>query len=138
ARPSSVGSGAIQHPPTLAKEPPLQADEPEPPTALHQQPAAMPDTVLRTVPAVPDAPSAQARLCDGLEGVLDVVTERLGILKAGLGERRRQRDQVERLTAFLSALAAGHGPELTALRPLADELVAEAAHEWPLHVPAQS
>jgi HD-GYP domain-containing protein (c-di-GMP phosphodiesterase class II) len=136
ARLLQLGRESLRELRQLADEPLLQADEPEPLTDLYQQTAAMLDTVLRTVPAFPDAPSAQARLCDGLEGVLDVVTERVATLKAGLGERRRQTDQVERLTAFLSALAAGHAPELTALRPLADELVAEAAHEWPLHVPA--
>jgi hypothetical protein len=138
ARLLQLGREALRELRQLADEPLLQADEPEPLTDLYQQTAAMLDTVLRTVPAFPDAPSVQARLCDGLEGVLDVVTERVGILKAGLGERRRRSDQIERLTQFLDALAAGQAPELKRVRPLADELVAEAAHEWPLRVLAES
>jgi hypothetical protein len=90
--------------------------------------------VLRTVPAFPDAPSAQARLSDGLEGVLGVATERLGILKVGLSERRRHSDQLDCLTEFLADAASGHVLSLDPLWRLADQLVAEATQAQPLRV----
>src|SRR5207245_8987284 len=112
ARLLQVGRALLRDLRALAEEPLLQSDEPEPVADLYYETAAMLDTVLRTVPAFPESPSAQARLCDGLEGVLDVAGERLGGLRVGLAQRRRHADQLDRLTEFLAGAASGHALSL--------------------------
>src|SRR5262249_28377243 len=68
----------------LAEEPLLQGDSPHAAAELYHETAAMLDTVLRTLMTFPEAPGAQARLCDGLDAVLNVVVDRLGILQPTL------------------------------------------------------
>src|SRR5262245_9108711 len=116
----------------LAEEPLLSADASEPLADLYRETAAMLDTMLRALPAFPEAAAAQARLCDGLEGVLGVVTERLGLLRASVAERRRQLAQVDRLMQLLEALAAERPLTVDVFVPLAMELHEDARHELPL------
>ncbi len=120
--------GQLRH---LAEEPLLQNDS-DALAKLYRETAAMLDTVLRTVQAFPEAPSAQARLCDGLEAVLEVVSQRLSLLHASLQDRQRQANQVHRLAELLEALVRGDAPPLEAFRTLADELLAEARQGLPL------
>src|SRR5205823_1858444 len=61
----------------LGEEPLLQRDEDDPVGVLYRETVAMTDTVLRTVQAFPEVPSAQIRLCEGLEVILGVVADRL-------------------------------------------------------------
>src|SRR5438094_622508 len=51
---------------TFAEEPLLQ-DLADPLAVYYRETAGMIDTVLRTVQSFPEAPSAQIRLCEGLE-----------------------------------------------------------------------
>src|SRR5437763_996427 len=71
---------------------------------LYRETVAMTDTVLRTVQAFPESPSAQIRLCEGLEAILNVVAERLTALTAAVAARRRERGRLEALADLLGAL----------------------------------
>src|SRR5262245_47620767 len=64
----------------LAGHKAIRGSEMTPRSRLHRETLAMLETVLRTVQAFPPAPSAQLRLCEGLEAVLEVVAERIKIL----------------------------------------------------------
>src|SRR5262245_2178635 len=69
----------------LADDPLLATERTrEPLSQMYHDTAAMLDTVLRSLAVFPDSPSAQVRLCDGLEAVLAVVSERLGMVRVGL------------------------------------------------------
>jgi HD-GYP domain-containing protein (c-di-GMP phosphodiesterase class II) len=90
----------------LADEPLLQ-DAAHPLSAYYRDTAAMTDTVLRTVQAFPEAPSAQIRLCEGLEVILHTVADRLAAVHGGLNQRRRDADRFETLADLISGLTAG-------------------------------
>jgi HD-GYP domain-containing protein (c-di-GMP phosphodiesterase class II) len=120
---------------SVAEDPLLPTTPAEPLAQLYRETVSMTDTVLRTVQAFPEAPSAQMRLCEGLEAVLDVVADRLTTITGTL--QGRQRDLSRRLTLadILSALAAGHTVESQALMPLAEVIHADALQNLPLSFP---
>jgi hypothetical protein len=93
---------------------------------------AIADTALRSVPLYPDSPSVQLRLCDGLEGVLNVVAERSAALRWAVEQRRREVGWVETLTELLAALASGTAPAVAPFVALAEALLTEAAQAGPL------
>ena len=49
----------------------------DPLARLYRETAAMTDSTLRMVQAFPDAPSAQLKLCEGLEAIINVAAHRL-------------------------------------------------------------
>src|SRR5205085_669705 len=75
--------------------------------------AAMTETAVRLVQAFPDAPSAQLRLSEGLEGILAAIADRIGALAAAVAQRRQERERVETLAYLLAGLHGG--PVLAAL-----------------------
>jgi HD-GYP domain-containing protein (c-di-GMP phosphodiesterase class II) len=125
---------------SLTDEPLLQEDAPGPLAVRHREIAGMIDAVLRTVQAFPEAPSAQLRLCAGLENILDLIAERLALLTASVGERRRETDRLNGLADLLTALAAGQAADLEPFARIAEALVADAQEGLPLrflHAPPQ-
>lgn len=117
---------------SLADEPLVNNAPPDSLSDMYHETAAMLDTVLRTVPAFPEAPSVQARMCDGLHGVLGVVADRLALLRASVAVGRQHLQQIQDLSDFLENLAAGRKLDLDALKPLAQELQQEAEEERPV------
>jgi hypothetical protein len=117
---------------SLAEEPLLQQGEGDPLAALYRETAAMTDTVLRTVQAFPEAPSAQIRLCEGLEVILGVVADRLATLAGAVEGRRRDRGRLDALAALLAALASGGPAELAPLTALAEGVLDDAQQALPL------
>jgi hypothetical protein len=114
-------------------------DAPDPLARLYRDTAAMIDTTLRTVQAFPDAAGAQLRLCEGLEAVLNVVTQRVALLAGAAARRRREDGRVALLAELLAGLAEGRGADLPPFVALAEGLVAEAQDGLPLrflHAPA--
>lgn len=90
--------------------------------------------------AFPAAASEQLPLCDGLDGVLAAVEERVGALTAGLAHRRRETGQVDYLAEILRRLATGQLVAPPPLQALADTVVQEARAGEPLrflHAPPQ-
>jgi HD-GYP domain-containing protein (c-di-GMP phosphodiesterase class II) len=104
----------------------------EPLTAHYRDTAALTDTTLRLVQAFPESPSAQMRLCEGMEVVLDAVGQRVATLTAVLDRRRREEERIETLAGLLTALHAEEGLDPRPFAALAEEVVAEAADAAPL------
>lgn len=107
-------------------------DEDDPLRARYRETVAMADTSLRAVQAYPDAPSVQLQLCEGLEGILNVLAERVAALRAAGEQRRREAHWVDTLAELLTALAAGKKPSVNHFTTLAGALLTEAEQNGPL------
>jgi HD-GYP domain-containing protein (c-di-GMP phosphodiesterase class II) len=119
----------------LAEDPILERDDRDPLASLHRASAGMIDAVLRTVQGFPPSPSIQGRLCEGLEAVLEVVEERLAVIKAGMRQRSLDAGRVDRLADALRRLCAGQSVTVSALEQLADEVRDDARQGLPLRFP---
>jgi HD-GYP domain-containing protein (c-di-GMP phosphodiesterase class II) len=119
----------------LANDPLLPTTPTDPLAQLYHETVSMTDMVLRTVQAFPEAPSAQMRLCEGLEAVLNVVADRSTSITGALQERQRDLSRRQTLADLLSALAAGHTVESKAFVPLAEVIHADALQNLPLTFP---
>jgi HD-GYP domain-containing protein (c-di-GMP phosphodiesterase class II) len=117
---------------TLAEEPCLQNEQDDCLGNLYRETVAIIDMVLRTVQAFPQAPTAQARLCDGLDAILGIVGDRLSILMGAVTHRQREVCRIDTLAELLRQLVAGHGLNLAAFLPLAESLREEADQDLPL------
>jgi HD-GYP domain-containing protein (c-di-GMP phosphodiesterase class II) len=102
---------------------------------LCRESVSMTETVLRTIQAFPEAPSAQVRLCEGLEAVLGVVTERLATLTAAARRRGAENQRRQALAEILAALAAGCTVESKALLAVAESVLEDAAQGERLEFP---
>ena len=98
----------------------------DPLTHRYHQTTAMADTALRLIQTFPDAPSAQLRLCEGIEAMLGIVAERVAALSAAVEQRRQQDLQIETLAGLLTELQLGRSVDLQAFVALAAPLVQEA------------
>jgi hypothetical protein len=116
----------------LSDDPILTADADGPLAVLHQGGAALVEIVLRSVQAFPSAPSAQIRLVEGLELVLEAAEDQLETLVAGLGQKRRDEGRIDYVAELLRGLAAGQAVNLEALQRVADQLSLEAQSGQPL------
>ena len=56
--------------------------------AYHRETMAVMGSAVRMAQAFPESPSVQLKMCDGLEGVLEVVKERLTVQERALALRR--------------------------------------------------
>ncbi len=114
-----------------------EAQSPQHPSAdplgrLYRETAAMTDSTLRMVQAFPDAPSAQLKLCEGLEAILSVVAQRLTVLAGAIARRRQWSERIETLAGLLVVLANGEAVDVGPFRALADGLVGDAQETLPL------
>jgi HD-GYP domain-containing protein (c-di-GMP phosphodiesterase class II) len=103
------------------------------PLARHyRETAAMADSTLRMVQAFPDAPSAQLKLSEGLETILQVVAQRVGVLGRAVAERSHWSGRADTLAGLLTALANGDDTDRRPFTTLSEELIAEAVDGLPL------
>jgi HD-GYP domain-containing protein (c-di-GMP phosphodiesterase class II) len=116
----------------MADEPHLAPESADPLAVHYRETAAMADVALRLVQAFPDAPSAQLRLCEGLDVVFGAVAERLAHLQAALARHRQETDRVEVLADFLTGLHAGKLFDVQPFVLLAEDVLAEAHQGAPL------
>jgi HD domain len=111
----------------LAADPMLAGDSHDDPLpAQLRQTAAIAETAVRLVQALPDVATVQLRLGEGLEGILETVADRVAGLGAAADGRRRRRARTDRLAELLTALTAGTLGELGPFAELAEELAEEA------------
>ncbi len=132
ARLLQKGKELLQALRALTDDPILPADEQDPLAILHHGCAALIEVLLRTIQAFPPAPSAQLRLCEGLEIVLQNAEEQLDTLVAGLAHRRQEDSRITYVAEILRRLAAGQSVGLEHLQSVADRLLAEARAGQPL------
>jgi HD-GYP domain-containing protein (c-di-GMP phosphodiesterase class II) len=108
----------------------------DPLAQLYRETASMTDTVVRTVRAFPSSPSAQMRLCEGLEAVLNVVADRLAIIQVTLQERRREATLCNSLAEILTALADGCTVEVNTLQAIGESVLEDERQGKAFHFPA--
>ncbi len=116
----------------VADDPILPKAQDQPLAELHRTTASMIDSVLRTVQGFPPSSSAQFRLSEGLEAVLDVVEERLAVLKAGMRQRSQETGRIDRLADALRRIVAGQHVSVKSLEQIAEEVRDEARQGLPL------
>jgi HD-GYP domain-containing protein (c-di-GMP phosphodiesterase class II) len=117
---------------TLANHPLIQTDDHDPLSLRYRETVAMTDTVLRTVQAFPNAPSAQLRMCDGLGVILGLVAERLAGLHLLVEERGHQAGWLETLADLLAGLADGRLLNIKPYVLLAESILTQAQLGAPL------
>ncbi len=104
----------------------------DPLAEYYRSTAAMADTTLRMVQAFPDAPSAQLRLCQGLEGILDVIDQRVATLTTVVDERRQEAAIVDKLADLLRGLHTGRLTDVQAFIALAELVQEDVERALPL------
>jgi HD-GYP domain-containing protein (c-di-GMP phosphodiesterase class II) len=102
---------------------------------LHRETVCMTDAVVRMVQSFPAAPSAQIRLCEGLEAVLQVVADRLAVLTATLHQWRLDFTRRNTLADALSALAKDQAVDLKSLLPIAESIHQDMLQGSPISFP---
>jgi HD-GYP domain-containing protein (c-di-GMP phosphodiesterase class II) len=110
------------------------ARESDPLVRLFRETVAMADTSLRLVQAFPDAPSAQLRLCAGLEGILSDIAARAAALSTRVDRRCHEAERIELLADCLDQLESDRLTAADPIHDLADELLAEVQAGEPLHL----
>jgi HD-GYP domain-containing protein (c-di-GMP phosphodiesterase class II) len=101
-------------------------DDVDPLADWHRDTVAMVDAALHIIPAFLDVPSAQQRLCEGLEVILRAVAERVELLARALEKRRQEISRVDALADLLTCLEAGRTIDLKPFADLAETIVREA------------
>jgi hypothetical protein len=104
----------------------------DPLAKLYRETIALTDTALRMIPLFPDTTSAQLKLCEGLEAILNVVAERQRTLSAGVARQRREVDCVSRLAELLTALDHRETIDKQPFLDLAEEVLHDAQECSPL------
>ena len=100
--------------------------------AYHRESVAMMDSAIRLVQAFPESPSVQLKLCDGLEGVLEIVKQRHTVQERALNQRKTDLHRIDRLAAVYAALHQRRAVTLKPLAALAEELLEDARQSRPL------
>jgi HD-GYP domain-containing protein (c-di-GMP phosphodiesterase class II) len=113
---------AVADDPVLAGAP---AGDTADPLAVHyQETAALTEAAVRYVRTFPPGAAEQARLCDGLEGMIDAARRRIDILATCLERRRADAARIDVLARFLWSLYHATGPlDPDPLTALADSIV---------------
>ncbi|MBY0522410.1 MAG: HD domain-containing protein [Gemmataceae bacterium] len=122
-----MGQGLLVHLRQLGEHFPEVPDPADTLAARYRETVSIADTALRMVQAYPDSPSVQLRLCEGLEGTLVVVAERIGGIRAAVAQRQTESQQVATLTELLRGLDAGKSADLKRLVQMAETLLADAS-----------
>ena len=104
----------------------------DPLVAYHRETVAVMDSAIRLVQTFPESPSLQLKLCDGLDGVLELARERLAVQDKALALRRGDFDRIDRLAAILTAMSQYRPVGLNPVAALAEELLEDARQTRPL------
>ncbi len=112
----------------LAGSPPKEdgGEEIDPLAIYYRETATMMEPAVRIAQNFPEAPSVQLRLCDGLDGILSTVRQRLTTLSNARELRRQDSILVDTLCNLLVQLDAGQAIDPESLGELAEQILAEA------------
>jgi HD-GYP domain-containing protein (c-di-GMP phosphodiesterase class II) len=113
---------------------PVESTSPNPDFSANRydEATAMVEAVLRMIQVLPDAPSAQLRLCEGIEAILESVAERIARLDRAIAVRRRDASAVQRLAELLGRLHAGTAVAMDSVTAMASAIIADAQNGEPL------
>jgi hypothetical protein len=113
--------------PLLAGAPPGESSEEIDPLALYyRETAALMEPAVRIAQNFPETPSVQLRLCDGLDGILNTVRQRLATLRQARDLRRQDAKLVEALAQILVQLDLGQKVSPETLGELAEQILIES------------
>jgi len=107
-------------------------DYADPLSHFYRETTAIADTSLRMIPVLPDSATGQMHLCDGLEGILNVVAVRVATLDAAIEQHRHETGMVTHLAGLLSDLEAGKIRDQLPFLKLAEEVHLDAEEGNPL------
>lgn len=122
----------------LADEPLVSQEDPDgiegdnPLWLAHREVTAMTESALRLVQAFPDAPSAQIRLGEGLESLINAVADRLATLTTAVQAKKAELGRRAVLARILNSLHAGEPFDGSEITILADYLLNEVKQGQPL------
>lgn len=122
----------------LLSGPPMDTDgtaEAADPLAVHyRETAALTEAAVRYATTFPESPAEQARLCEGLEAMIDSARRRFALLASAVERRRADMTWVDVLSRFLAALHQSTTPvDPTPIVELAHAMLAEEPGR-PLHL----
>lgn len=106
----------------------------DPLVAYHAETVAVMDSAVRLAQNFPESPSGQLKQCNGLDGLLGVVQERLGVQDRALARRTADADRIDRLAAVYAAMATHAPVALPAVAALGEQLLEEARQGKPLRL----
>src|SRR5262245_47169990 len=106
--------------------------EPDPIVGYHRETVAVLDSAVRLARVFPDSPSAQLKLCDGLDGLLGIVQDRLVVQERTLAQRLTDADRIDRLAGFFTALYTNQPAALQTGATTAEELLEDARQAKPI------
>ncbi|HTU20376.1 MAG TPA: HD domain-containing phosphohydrolase [Gemmataceae bacterium] len=118
--------------PSEGSETPPLFDRRDPLARLYRETIALTDTALRMTLLFPESASAQLRLCEGLEAILNVVAARQMTLSAGVERQRQEVGRVTRLAELLTALDRGEAVDKQPFLALAEDILTDAQECGPL------
>ena len=98
----------------------------------HRETVAVMDSAVRLAQVFPDSPSVQLKLCDGLDGVLAVVKERLAVQERALAQRRSDYHRIDRLASVFAAMFHMRAVNLNPIAALAEEILEDARQTRPI------
>ncbi len=111
---------------------PLQIDYADPIARVYREAAASVDTTLRMIPLFPDGALGQLHLCEGLESILGLVNDRLGIVEAASRKHQEETGLVSELAQILTSLVEGQCHDRQPVFELAEKLLTESREGEPL------
>lgn len=104
---------------------PPAPEELDPLLVHYRQSVSLMDAAVRLMQQLPESPASQLRLCEGLEGLMRVVRQRLGALREVLARRGTEHRRIDFLTGYLLAVRDGYAMDPQPLIHLASEILAE-------------
>jgi len=100
-------------------------EEVDPLLVHYRQSVSLMDAAIRLMQQLPESPASQLRLCEGLEGLMRIVRQRLGVLRDVLARRGTEHRRIDFLTGYLLAVRDGYAMDPQPLIHLASEILAE-------------
>ena len=104
----------------------------DPLVGYHRETVAVLDAVVRMAQAFPNSASAQLKLCDGLDGLLGVVKDRLAMQERALAQHRIDAERIDRLAAFFTGLHTHQPATIESVAALAEGLLEDARQAKPI------
>lgn len=94
---------------------------------------ALANAAVRFAQALPESATEQTRLCEGLDGMLDALADRIGGLRAAVRRDERANERIASLAHLLTGLISGSSIALESFTALAEAIACDARQGEPLH-----
>jgi HD-GYP domain-containing protein (c-di-GMP phosphodiesterase class II) len=121
---------------SLAGEP-LLADAADPLARFHRKTVALTEAALRQAQSLPDAADDQVKLCDGIDAMLRVVRDRLGVLDRIVAAKKADGQRIERVAKLYADLVAGRVVSVASFAEVADSILEDGRQAVPIRFLAE-